>query len=139
VAVWVDYDEGKGIAEASMDMPGSYPLTSSIRMLCERGAATYFFEAGVGDAAETAADSSGASRLGTANEHLLTVYRDDPRAAEVVSLEAVDLWRPELAHFLEAIEAGRPPEQGTGEQARAALAVALAANRSLESGVAELV
>ena len=49
-------------------------------------------------------------------------------------VEPADPWGPEIAYFVECVEQGRAPEQGTGAQARAALAVSLAAARSLESG-----
>ena len=62
----------------------------------------------------------------------LRVY---PAAGERAGpVEAADPWGPEIAYFVSCLEQGRPPEQGTGEQARAALAVSLAANRSLASG-----
>src|SRR2546423_406785 len=51
-----------------------------------------------------------------------------------VPVESTDPWGPEIAYFLECVEQGRQPEQGTGEQAREALALSLAAARSLESG-----
>ena len=49
-------------------------------------------------------------------------------------VEAADPWGPEIAYFVSCLEQGRPPEQGTGAQARDALRVSLAANRSLASG-----
>ena len=51
-----------------------------------------------------------------------------------VPIEPADPWGPEIAYFVECVEQGRAPEQGTGPQARAALAVSLAAARSLDSG-----
>jgi predicted dehydrogenase len=40
----------------------------------------------------------------------------------------------DIAYFVDCVEQGGAPEQGTGAQARAALTVSLAAARSLESG-----
>ena len=54
-------------------------------------------------------------------------------------LDPVDPWGPEIEEFVSCIEQGRQPENGTGEQARLALRVSLAANRSLASGQPEAV
>jgi predicted dehydrogenase len=51
-----------------------------------------------------------------------------------VAVESVDPWGPEIAYFVECVEQARKPEHGTGEQAKKALLVALAANRSVETG-----
>jgi hypothetical protein len=76
-------------------------------------------------------------RLTAGAGHVMTVYTDDGSAPEERVVHATDLWVPELAAFLDAIETDIPTLLGTGEQARTALAVAVAANKSLESGVAE--
>ena len=49
-------------------------------------------------------------------------------------VEPADPWGPEIAYFVSCLEQKRPPEEGTGAQARDALRVSLAANRSLASG-----
>ena len=120
-----------------MDMPRSYPLTSELRVVCERGAIIYSFEAGGAQTADSSEQGSGEDRLGTSNAHRLSVYRDKPKSHEVVELGNGDLWTPELVHFLDAVEGRAPLRLGTGRQARQTLAVALAANRSLQSGVVE--
>ena len=51
-----------------------------------------------------------------------------------VPVESTDPWEPELDEFVRCVEAGDPPAEGTGEQAREALRVALAVNRSVASG-----
>ena len=51
-----------------------------------------------------------------------------------VPVDSADPWGPEISYFIECVEQGRAPEQGTGAQARGALALSLAAARSLESG-----
>ena len=48
-----------------------------------------------------------------------------------------DPWQAEIEHFLDCVERSVAPADGSFEQARAALAVALAARRSLESGLPE--
>jgi predicted dehydrogenase len=50
-----------------------------------------------------------------------------------VAVASADPWRPELEYFVECIEQGWMPERATAEQARDALLLSLAANRSLES------
>jgi hypothetical protein len=51
-----------------------------------------------------------------------------------VPVQSADPWGPETEYFVDCVENGRRPEQGTAEQARDALLVSLAANRSAESG-----
>jgi predicted dehydrogenase len=123
----VAYDGAEGVAEGSMRMPGSYPFSSNIRVLCESGVAEYAFRA------TPAAEGEG--NIGGVDPAVggLRLYRPDAEP-ETILLEAVDPWGPEIAHFVECVEQERMPEEGTGEQAREALLVSLAANRSLESG-----
>ena len=124
----VEYDGAQGIAEGSMTMPKSYPFSSNIRVLCEGGTAEYGFNA---------APAEDGGNIGASDAPRgLRLY---PRDAEPVTVpvESADPWGPELEYFVECLERGRKPEQGTGEQARLALALSLAATRSLESGRAE--
>ena len=124
----VEYDGAAGLAEASMAMPTSYPFSSSIRVLGEGGVAEYAFSAAAAEDGGNigASDSARGLRLYPAS--------GDPAT---VPVESADPWGPEIAYFVDCVEQGRPPEQGTGRQAREALAVALAANRSLETGRSE--
>jgi len=128
VQALVEYEGASGAGEGSMCMPRSYPFFSSIRVLCERGAAEYAF---------SAAPAEGGGNIGAAQgPRGLWLY---PQGGEpqLVDVESADPWGPEIAEFVSCLEEGRPPAQGTGEQARLALAVSLAANRSLESGEPE--
>ena len=127
IVATVAYDGAEGVAEGSMRMPGSYPFSSNIRVLCESGVAEYAFRA------TPAAEGEG--NIGGVDPAVggLRLYRPDAEP-ETILLEAVDPWGPEIAHFVECVEQERMPEEGTGEQAREALLVSLAANRSLESG-----
>ena len=121
----VDYDEAQGVAEGSMAMPGSYPFSSNIRVLCQGGVAEYSFSA-------APAEDGGNIGASFAPRGLrLYPAGGDPVTVPVAS---ADPWGPELAYFVECVEEGRAPEQGTGAQARDALALSLAAARSLESG-----
>lgn len=126
VLALVEYEQGEGVAEGSMRMPGSYPFSSNIRVLCEGGVAEYAFRA------EPAPEGGNIGASDPAARGLrLYPTGGEPRT---VPVESADPWGPEIAYFVECVEHGRAPEQGTGEQARDALRVSLAANRSLESG-----
>jgi predicted dehydrogenase len=127
VLATVTYDGAEGVAEGSMRMPDSYLFSSNIRALCEGGVAEYAFRA------TPAAEGEG--NIGGVDPSVggLRLYRPGAEL-ETIVLEAVDPWGPEIAHFVESVEQGRQPEEATGEQARDALLVSLAANRSLESG-----
>jgi predicted dehydrogenase len=121
----VGYDGAEGIAEGSMAMPKSYPFSSNVRVLCEGGVAEYAFSA-------APAEDGGNIGASSAPRGLRLYPRDgDP---VTVPVESADPWGPEIEYFVECVEQGRRPEQGTGEQARLALAVSLAAAASLESG-----
>jgi len=124
----VEYADGSGIAEGSMKMPRSYPFSSDIRVLGERGVAEYAF---------SAAPVEGEGNIGASSSARgLRVYPLDGEM-RVEAVESADPWGPEIEYFVSRLEQGRQPEQGTGEQALLALKVSLAANRSVESGRAE--
>ena len=108
-----------------MAMPKSYLFSSSIRVLGEGGVAEYAFSAAAAEDGGNigASDSARGLRLYPAS--------GDPAT---VPVESADPWGPEIEYFVECVEQGRQPEQGTGEQARDALLVALAVSRSVESG-----
>jgi predicted dehydrogenase len=125
VVATVEYDGASGTAEGSMRMPRTYPFSSAIRVLAERGAAEYAFSA-------APAEEGGNIGAATAPRGL-RLYPADGEAASV-PVESGDPWAPELEYFVDCLEGDRQPQRGTGEQAREALLVALAANRSIESG-----
>jgi predicted dehydrogenase len=124
----VEYEGASGIAEGSMAMPRSYPFSSDIRVLAEDGAAEYAF---------SATPVEGEGNIGASSSARgLRIYpaAGDMRVEEVAS---ADPWGPEIEYFVACLERGRRPDQGTGEQARLALRVSLAANRSIASGKPE--
>jgi predicted dehydrogenase len=121
----VEYDGAEGIAEGSMAMPKAYPFSSNVRVLAEDGVAEYSFSAA------PAQDGGNIGVSDAARGLRLYPHGGEPVTVPVAS---ADPWGPEIAYFVECVEQGRAPEQGTGAQARAALAVALAAVRSLDSG-----
>lgn len=130
VIATVEYEAATGVAEGSMRMPRSYPFSSNIRVLCDGGAAEYAFSAA------PAEDGGNIGASDAARGLRLYPQGGDPRT---VPVESADPWGPEIAYFVECVEQGRRPEQGTAEQARDALKVSLAANRSLRSGRPESV
>ncbi len=129
VVATIAYDGAQAVVEGCMAMPVSFPFSSNIRVVGEGGAAEYAFRA---------APAEGGGNIGevdpSARGLRLFPKGGDP---DVVLLDPVDPWGPEIEEFVSCIEAGRQPEQGTGEQAHLALRVSLAANRSLASGAPE--
>ena len=126
VTAQVERERGEGLVEGSHAMPGSYPFTAGLRVLCEGGVLEHRFVAGAGD------EVSGSDVVSVLGVH--------PRAGTARELTAAaDPWRVQLEHFLACVRDGVAPSDGTFAQARAALAVALAARRSVESGVPEAV
>ena len=115
---------------AAWRCPARTRSRASIRVVCEGGAAEYAFRA-------AAAEDGGNIGAVDPSARGLRLYPRGGGEPEVVLLDAVDPWGPEIEYFLRCVEDGTQPEQGTGEQATAALRVALAANRSLASGTAE--
>jgi len=96
----VDYDGAQGIAEGSMAMPKAYPFSSNVRVLAEGGVAEYAF---------SAAPAEDGGNVGASDAPRgLRLY---PRAGDPVTVpvESADPWGPEIAYFVECIEAGRAP------------------------------
>lgn len=119
--VLIGYDGATGVVDGGMMMPESYPFTSKLEVLCERGAVEYHFQAGgrsfeVGEPTNT-----------------LTVYRndDDP---DVVEVPQSDPYTNEIAYFAECARTGKPAERAPVRDAQLALAVALAASTSAAAG-----
>jgi predicted dehydrogenase len=126
VVAVVAYEEGDGVVEGSMAMPTSYPFSSLIRVLGEEAVAEYAF---------SAAPAAEGGNIGEIAAGSLRLYRSGGEP-ELVPVEGsgADPFAAEIAYFLDCVEQGRAPERGTAPQAREALLVSLAANRSLESG-----
>jgi predicted dehydrogenase len=125
VTAVVEYDGASGFAEGSVAMPRSYPFSSDIRVLCEGGGAEYAF---------SAAPVEGEGNIGASDSARgLNLFPNEGEAV-TVAVESADPWGPEIEYFVDCVENGRQPTQGTAAQARDALLVSLAANRSLASG-----
>jgi predicted dehydrogenase len=123
----VEYDGAQGIAEGSMAMPKAYPFSSNVRVLAEGGVAEYAFSAAPADGGNIGASDAARG---------LRLYPRDG-VPVTVPVESADPWGPEIAYLVDCVEHGHTPDRGTGAQARAALAVSLAAARSLASGRSE--
>ena len=109
--------------------PDSYPFSSNLRVLCERGVVEYPFSAA------RAADGGNIGGVDQAANRLRVHPADGPlRLVDVVS---ADPWAGQVAAVLDWLERGEAPTEATGAHATLALRVALAANRSLVSGVPE--
>jgi predicted dehydrogenase len=119
----LEHEGGAGAIEGSHAMPGSYPFTANLRVLCEHGVLEHRFVAGAGDQVDEAMQS------------VLGIHPSDGEARTFH--EAIDPWAAQLAHFVECVETGAEPRDGSFAQARAALAVALAARAAAESGAAQ--
>ena len=116
----LEHPGGNGAIEGSHAMPGSYPFTANLRVLCEHGVLEHRFVAGAGDQVDEAMQS------------VLGVHPADGEARRFH--EAIDPWGAQIAHFLECVSGGGEPRDGSFAQARAALAVALAARAAAETG-----
>ena len=129
IQVLLDYDGAQALAEGSLMMPRSYPFSAGIRVLCEKGVLEHGFRA---------APAEGGGNIGG---NMTRFLRRHPATGESETLhaEASDPWAAEIAYFAECVAEARPPLRGTGEQARDALLVSLAVNRSLRSGRPESV
>ena len=99
----VEYDDAAGIAEGSMRMPRSYPFSSNIRVLAERGVAEYAF---------SATPVEGEGNIGASSSARgLRVY---PAGGEMRTerVEPADPWGPEIAYFVSCLE--QKPAAGGG-------------------------
>jgi predicted dehydrogenase len=126
----VDYDRGYAVAEGTMMAPDSYRFSCGIRAMCDRGIAEYNF---------TSPPTSGAGNIERPldeSKHGLSIFVSG-HMPELLPSVSSDPWRLEIEHFVDCVESLQQPQQGTPAQARAALTVSLAANRSLASGAVE--
>lgn len=123
----VDYGYVEAIAEGSFMMPAGYPFTMALWVLCERGSIEFTVRA-EGTGVETA-DESGSN---------LMLYAPDA-PPEGIAVEAGDAYEAEVAEFVACAASGRTPTHGTARQGRAAVALAVAARRSLDGNRIETV
>jgi predicted dehydrogenase len=127
VQVLVDYANGaSALVDGGMMMPESYPFSSRLEALCERGAVEYAFRAG------------GRSVEMGAGQNELTLFRNDGEPRRLTPPQS-DPYAAECAYFIDCVRTGQPATRATPAEARAALAVALAARDSLEQGGTRIV
>ena len=129
--VIVEYAGGVGLAEGGVAMPPGYPFTSATQIICADGVGESVFSA-------ASAGAKGNFDLGSEHRAGTRVYKRDGTWS-AISSSRTDPYAAELGYFVDCLERGCMPEQGTAQQGRDALAVALAVNRALESGTPELV
>jgi len=124
IFAFVQYEGAEAAAEGSMMMPRSYPFSAGIRVLCQQGVIEHGFRAG---------PAAGGGNIGGSFTRFL---RTHPAVGgpETIPVEDADPWAAEIAYFADCVEQDRHPARGTGEQARDALLVSLAVNRSLATG-----
>lgn len=117
-----DYNGVKAFVEGSVLLPAGYPFTMTLWVLCEYGSVEFTFRAG-GTGVET----------GTSSGTSLVVY-EAGREPRPLPVAAGDGYERQVAHFVESLRQGRPPDQGTAGQGRLAVLAALAVRLSLETG-----
>jgi predicted dehydrogenase len=122
VQVMVEYAGGaSGLVDGGMMMPESYPFTSVLHVLCERGALEYTFQAG-GRSVE----------MGQGTNTLRCFPNEgDPF---VIACEASDPYRNEIAYFVDCALAGKPAARATAAESLIALKLALAARDAVSAG-----
>ena len=119
--VLVEYESGSAVIDGGMMMPESYPFTTMLDVLCENGAIEYHFRAG-GRSFEIGEPS---------NELKLFPAEGDP---QVIELPQTDAFDNECAYFIECVRENRKPEKGLPAESLVALDVALAAQKSADTG-----
>ncbi len=122
--VLIDYGDASAVVDGGMTMPESYPFSSSLQVLCERGAIEYHFRAG-GRSVEMGAGVAGS------NDLILYPESGDPVRLDVPQ---ADPYTAECAYFIECVRSGREADRATPAHARRAVQIALAARQSLDGG-----
>ncbi len=118
--------EGGGVSvlEGSMAMPRAFPFSSTARVDGTDGSAEYHFRVGQAEDGGNLGEAAGPAGL--------QVFGQD--AVRSMEVEPADPFGAEIEAFVSHVERGVAPQRATGEQARDALAVSLAARRSLANG-----
>jgi predicted dehydrogenase len=118
----LDYGAAQGFAEGSAIRPSGYPFTMGMWVTCEGGAVEFVFRAG-------GAQVDSRDRA----ESEITAFPESAPPQAIAS-PGGDGYENEIAEFLACIRESRAPKDGMPTQARLAVATALAARRSLETG-----
>jgi predicted dehydrogenase len=118
----VDYGDAQGFAEGSALQSPEYPFTMGLAVLCERGSVEFTFRAG--GVQVDSRDAGGTSLL----------VHEAGQPARPLAFEAGDGYAAQAEVFVTCVRSGRAPTDGTPVQGRLAVATALAARRSIETG-----
>jgi len=118
----LDYGDKQGMAEGSAIRPEGYPFTMGMWVTCEGGTIEFAFRAGGAQVDSRDRADSG-----------ITAFPDGGPPQPVLA-RGSDGYESEIAEFLACVREGREPTNGAPAQARLAVATALAARRSLETG-----
>jgi len=118
----LDYGDAHAMAEGSAIRPAGYPFTMGLTVTGENGTIEFAFRAGGKqvDSRDTAVSA-------------IVAYHPD-RPPSPIPSPGGDGYENEIREFLACIREGRAPENGAPAQARLAVATALAARRSLDTG-----
>ncbi|MDQ3044431.1 MAG: Gfo/Idh/MocA family oxidoreductase [Chloroflexota bacterium] len=119
--VLIDYGPVSALVDGGMLMPDSFPFSSTLRVLGDRGAIEYHFRAGGRSVEEAGA--------GGVNDLTLYPAAGEPRRLEVPQ---TDPYTAEITYFVDCVRAGQPASRATPADARLALRLALAARAALE-------
>lgn len=121
----IEHDDGRiSNLEGSMSMPRAFPFSSLVRVYGTAGAAEYAFRVG------TASEGGNLGEAARPTGLQLFVGTGEVRS---VTVEPVDPFRAEIDAFISLVERGERPTIATAGQARDALAVSIAAVRSMEN------
>lgn len=126
VQIAIDYGTASALVDGGMMMPNSYPFTSSLHVLCERGAFEYSFRAG----GRSVEEGSGVNEL---------IYYPDAGEPERLTIAPDDPYAAEIRYFVECVRMGVAAARATPADARAALKVGLAARTAVANGTLESV
>ncbi len=116
------YNGVNAIAEGTSLMPAGYPFSMLLTVRCEGGVIEYVLRAG-GEQVDSA----------DAGQNSLLVYRPG-QPPQPLACTPGDPYALEITAFVRAAQSGVAPANGTPAQGRLAVATALAARRSIETG-----
>jgi predicted dehydrogenase len=119
VQALIDYGDVSAMVDGGMMMPESYPFSSTLQVLCERGALEYHFRAG-GRSVEMGAG---------VNDLICYPNHGDPFP---IVVEQRDPYQAEIEYFLDCVQTGTSATRATPADARLALGVALGARASIK-------
>lgn len=125
----ITFQDGKeALVVGSHLMPEAYPFTSAIRVIGDKAVAEYRF----------VAEGTDADKSDDAEQDLLRLYHRTGAqkgvSNEVVRVSAADPYECQIRYFVDCMQKGLPAQMGAPHQARGALAIALATEKSMQLG-----